>query len=139
MRTFATIFILLFFHLAGFSFQTSKGMENIIQKSNSSPCVQAFLNAKPLNYGAFISKKTKGVITVSKNKSKNIYFNITLKSNISKKDEPPVYLRFIKQRSLDIAEILEYAAEGDEIYIEEFVPTLNKINLNCIPVSFTVV
>jgi hypothetical protein len=63
---------------------------------------------------------------------------VTLKSNIGKKDEPPIYLRFIKQKQLDISEILEYAEEGDEIYIEEFVPSLNKINLNCTPASIIV-
>ncbi|MEN9447441.1 MAG: hypothetical protein RJA25_731 [Bacteroidota bacterium] len=139
MRLILAILISMSFKSFGFSFQSSKGMENFIQKSNAVPCVQAYLNTKPLNFGSFISKKSKGIITVSNNKSKNIYFNITLKSNIGKKDEPPVYLRFIKQRSLDITEILEYAGEGDEIYIEEFVPSVNKINLNCIPVSFTVI
>ena len=28
--------------------------------------------------------------------------------------------------------------DGDEIYIEEFVPTVNRVNLKCIPVSFMV-
>ena len=124
--------------LPSFAMQSGKALERYNQKSNSTPCVQAFLNAEPLNYGTFLSKKTKGIITVSKDNISKVYFNVTLKSNIGKKDEPPIYLRFIKQKSLDINELLEYAEEGDEIYIEEFVSSLNKIDLNCAPASFMV-
>ena len=81
-----------------------------------------------LNCGTFISKKSKGILTVSKDNINKIYFNVTLKSNIGKKDEPPIYLRFIKQKSLDINEIMEYAEDGDEIYIEQFVASVNKID-----------
>lgn len=124
--------------LPSFAMQSGKALERYNQKSNGAPCVQAFLNAEPLNYGTFLSKKTKGIITVSKDNISKVYFNVTLKSNIGKKDEPPIYLRFIKQKSLDINELLEYAEEGDEIYIEEFVSSLNKIDLNCAPASFMV-
>lgn len=130
--------LIVSFHLSCFAVQSNKGLDRYTQKSNGAPCVRAYLNAELLNDGAFISKKTKGILTVSKNNSKNIYFNVTLKSNIGKKDEPPVYLRFIKQRSLDINELLEYAGEGDEIYIEEFIPSVNKIDLNCAPAGFVV-
>lgn len=121
-----------------FAAQSIKSLEKYNQKYNGSPCVQTFLNADLLNCGSFLSKKSKGVLTVSKDNINKIYFNVTLKSNIGKKDEPPVYLRFIKQKQLDINELLEYAADGDEIYIEEFVSSLNKIDLNCVPASFTV-
>lgn len=124
--------------LPSFAMQSGKALERYNQKSNGAPCVQAFLNAEPLNYGTFLSKKTKGIITVSKDNISKVYFNVTLKSNIGKKDEPPIYLRFIKQKALDINELLEYAEEGDEIYIEEFVSSLNKIDLNCAPASFMV-
>ncbi|MFN8261521.1 MAG: hypothetical protein U0X41_11355 [Chitinophagales bacterium] len=138
MRALVGIF-LFFLSISCLAVQSVKGLERYNQKGNAgTPCVQAFVNADPLNYGTFISKKSKGILTVSKDNLTKIYFNVTLKSNIGKKDEPPVYLRFIKQKALDINELLEYAEEGDEIYIEEFVSSLNKIDLNCAPASFMV-
>lgn len=137
MRTAISI-IIAFFSLSAFAVQSNKALERYTQKGNGTPCVQAFLNAEPLNYGSFLSKKSKGIITVSKDNISKVYFNITLKSNIGKKDEPPIYLRFIKQKALDINELLEYAEDGDEIYIEEFIPSVNKIDLNCTPASFMV-
>jgi hypothetical protein len=107
--------------VSSFAVQSSKALEKYNRKGNGTPCVQAFLNAESLNYGTFLSKKSKGILTVSKDNLSKVYFNVTLKSNIGKKDEPPIYLRFIKQKSLDINELLEYAEDGDEIYIEEFV------------------
>lgn len=137
MRFFSSIFLLLFCaHL--FAGQAMKSLDKYTPKNNGSPCVQAFLNAEILNCGTFISKKSKGILTVSKDNINKIYFNVTLKSNIGKKDEPPIYLRFIKQKSLDINEIMEYAEDGDEIYIEQFVASVNKIDLNCVPASFIV-
>jgi hypothetical protein len=130
--------LLLVFSVSSFAVQSSKALEKYNRKGNGTPCVQAFLNAESLNYGTFLSKKSKGILTVSKDNLSKVYFNVTLKSNIGKKDEPPIYLRFIKQKSLDINELLEYAEDGDEIYIEEFVSSLNKIDLNCVPASFTV-
>ncbi len=130
--------LLLVFSVSSFAVQSSKALEKYNRKGNGTPCVQAFLNAEPLNYGTFLSKKSKGILTVSKDNLTKVYFNVTLKSNIGKKDEPPIYLRFIKQKSLDINELLEYAEDGDEIYIEEFVSSLNKIDLNCAPASFMV-
>jgi hypothetical protein len=130
--------LLLVFSVSSFAVQSSKALEKHNRKGNGTPCVQAFLNAESLNYGTFLSKKSKGILTVSKDNLSKVYFNVTLKSNIGKKDEPPIYLRFIKQKSLDINELLEYAEDGDEIYIEEFVSSLNKIDLNCVPASFTV-
>ena len=130
--------LLLVFSVSSFAVQSSKALEKYNRKGNGTPCVQACLNAESLNYGTFLSKKSKGILTVSKDNLTKVYFNVTLKSNIGKKDEPPIYLRFIKQKSLDINELLEYAEDGDEIYIEEFVSSLNKIDLNCVPASFTV-
>lgn len=130
--------MLISLYADSFGTQSIKGLEKYNQKYSGAPCVQAFLNSDVLNCGSFLSKKSKGVLTVSKDNINKIYFNVTLKSNIGKKDEPPIYLRFIKQKQLDINELLEYATEGDEIYIEEFVSSLNKIDLNCVPASFTV-
>lgn len=121
-----------------FAIQSIKALDKYSPRNSSTPCITAFLNAEPLNCGALLSKKSKGILTVSKDNLHKIYFNVTLKSNIGKKDEPPVYLRFIKQKSLDINEILEYAEDGDEIYIEEFVPSVKKVDLNCAPANFIV-
>ena len=137
MRLFSVI-VLVFLFANVYALQNTKAMEKYTQKNGNTPCVQAFLNAEPLNCGIFVSKKSKGIITVSKDNINKIYFNVTLKSNIGKKDEPPVYLRFIKQKSLDINELMDYAEEGDEIYIEEFIPSINKIDLSCAPANFTV-
>lgn len=134
MRMLATFFA-FFYSVASFAMH----FNNIhYVKNNDNICVQAYLDAEPLNYNAFLSKKSKGILTVTKNNTNKIYFNVTLKSNIGKKGEPPIYLRFIKQKALDINELLEYAEDGDEIYIEEFVSSLNKINLKCEPASFMV-
>jgi hypothetical protein len=136
MRLF-TCFLFLCLFANTFAYQQTK-IKKSAPKNTATPCVKAFLNKEPLNCGMFVSKRAKGIITVTKDNVNKIYFNVTLKSNIGKKDEPPVYLRFIKQKSLDINELMEYAEEGDEIFIEEFVPNLSKVNLNCIPANYTV-
>ncbi len=128
----------IFLFMNAFALQSTKALEKYSQKNGNAPCVQAFLNAEPLNCGIFVSRKSKGIITVSKDNVNKIYFNVTLKSNIGKKGEPPVYLRFIKQKLLDINELMDYAEEGDEIYIEEYIPSVNKIDLSCTPANFTV-
>lgn len=135
-----SIFLVLMclFGLSLFAAQSSM-IERYKPKNYSITCVQAYLNKEPINTGTFLAKNSKGIITISKGQNKNVLFNITLKSNIGKKDEPPIYLRFIKQKQLNISDILEYATEGDEILIEEFVPSINKIDLNCTPASITVV
>ncbi|MEZ5054731.1 MAG: hypothetical protein R2807_08250 [Chitinophagales bacterium] len=131
--------IIACFSFSAFALQKAENMELARPKYNGTPCVQAFLNKDVLNSGTYIAKNTKGIITVTKNNKTKVFFNITLKSNIGKKGEPPIYLRFIKQKQLNIAELLEYASEGDEILIEEFVPTADKADPNCIPSSITVV
>lgn len=138
MKNWIIIFSLLFSCNCVLAVQSIKTLERYNPKYSSSPCVTAFLNGEALQCGSMFTKRTKGIITVSKDNINKIYFNITLKSNIGKKDEPPIYLRFIKQKSLDIAEILEYAEDGDEVYIEEFVPSVNKVDMNCAPAFFAV-
>jgi hypothetical protein len=130
--------LLLFLYFTNFAVQNTNGVERF-NKNNKQLCVQAFLNKDRLKPDSYLAKNTQGVITVSKDSKSNVYFNITLKSNIGKKGEPPIYLRFIKQKQLNISELLEYASEGDEIYIEEYVSSLNKANLNCPTTSITVV
>lgn len=137
MRILNSIILICLF-ISGYALQSNNALSKYSQKNANTPCVQAFLNAEPLNCGIFVSKKSKGIITVSKDNVNKIYFNVTLKSNIGKKGEPPVYLRFIKQKSLDINELMDYAEEGDEIYIEEYIPSVNKIDLSCTPANFTV-
>ncbi|HQG37727.1 MAG TPA: hypothetical protein PLK15_01240, partial [Chitinophagales bacterium] len=123
MRFILTPF-LLFLYFTNFAVQNTNGVERF-NKNNKQLCVQAFLNKDRLKPDSYLAKNTQGVITVSKDSKSNVYFNITLKSNIGKKGEPPIYLRFIKQKQLNISELLEYASEGDEIYIEEYVSSLN--------------
>ena len=137
MRVFSSL-IILCLSVSSFALQSINGIEKYKPKNYGTPCVQAFLNKEPLNTGSFLAKNSKGILTVSKDNISKIYFNITLKSNIGKKDEPPVYLRFIKQKQLNISKILKYAEEGDEIYIEEFIPSVNKIDLSCSPATITV-
>jgi hypothetical protein len=114
-----------------------RAFEKYSTKNSSEPCVQVYLNAEPMACGNMLSKKTKGLITVSKDNINKIYFNITVKSSTGK-NEPPVYLRFIKVKQMDIQELLQYTQAGDEIFIEEYVPAVNKIDLNCTPANFEV-
>ncbi|HNE50341.1 MAG TPA: hypothetical protein PKM51_03145 [Chitinophagales bacterium] len=137
MRLILTTLILIF-SLAAFAVQNTNGVEKF-NKNNKQLCVQAFLNKEKLKPDSYLAKNTQGIITVSKDNKSNVYFNITLKSNIGKKGEPPIYLRFIKQKQLNISELLEYASEGDEIYIEEYISSLGKANVNCPATSITVV
>ncbi|HQV77197.1 MAG TPA: hypothetical protein PLJ42_09705 [Chitinophagales bacterium] len=136
MRT-INFFLFLFVNVCAFAI--TKTTDIIKPKNNSATCVQAFINKAPLNSGNYLSKNSKGILTVSKGNKSKILFNITLKSNIGKNGEPPIYLRFIKQKQLNISEILEYASDGDEIFIEEFIPSVDKADLNCMPASITVV
>ncbi len=137
MRLILTILILIF-SLATFAIQNSNDVDKF-NKNNKQLCVQAFLNKERLKPDSYLAKNSQGIITVSKDNKSNVYFNITLKSNIGKKGEPPIYLRFIKQKQLNISELLEYASEGDEIYIEEYVSSLSKAIRDCPTTSITVV
>lgn len=114
-----------------------RNLEKYDSKNASEPCVQVFLNANPMACGNYLSKKTKGIITASKDNINKIYFNITVKSSVGK-NEPPVYLRFIKIKQMDIQELLQYTQDGDEVFIEEYVPAVNKVDLSCTPANFVV-
>jgi hypothetical protein len=117
--------------------QPPKSLEKYNSKSTSDPCVQVYLNGDPVSCGDLLSQKAKGIITVSKDNVNKIFFNITIKSTCGK-NEPPVYLRFIKLKQMDMADLMDYVENGDEIFVEEYVPALNKIDLNCSPANFTV-
>ncbi|QQR98460.1 MAG: hypothetical protein IPK18_02705 [Sphingobacteriales bacterium] len=133
-------FYILFFIFSVLAFAQQlppRAFEKYDNKGNNEPCVQVYLNTTPMACGNMISKKTKGLITVSKDNINKIYFNITVKSSTGK-NEPPVYLRFIKVKQMDIQELLQYTQDGDEIFIEEYVPAVNKIDLNCTPTNFVV-
>lgn len=110
---------------------------NLETKAKLTPCVKALLNEMPLSSGANVSKSAQGTLTVQNTESEKIFFNVTLKTNIGKKGEPPIYVRFIKVSQLDIRKVLEYAKTGDEIYIEQY--TLDpSIRLICAPSSLVV-
>ena len=106
-------------------------------KKKLTPCVKALLNNEPLYNGSQLSKSAKGTITVENNSDEKVFFNLTLKTNIGKKGEPPIYLRFIKVSQLDIRKVLEYAKAGDEIYIEQYSADPNA-RLVCAPSSLVI-
>lgn len=133
-------FYILFFIFSAIAFAQQvppRAFEKYDSKSSNEPCVQTYLNSTPLACGNILSKKSKGLITASKDNINKIYFNITVKSN-GGKNEPPVYLRFIKIKQMDIQELLQYTQDGDEIFIEEYIPAINKIDMNCVPANFVV-
>jgi hypothetical protein len=101
------------------------------------PCVQALLNEMPLHNGKTVSIKSKGTVTVETTSADKILFNLILKTNPVKKSEPPIYLRFIKVDQLDIRKVLDYARVGDEIYIEQYLPSKEDV-LRCSPSSFLI-
>lgn len=109
----------------------------VLEKKNLVPCVQALLNDEPILNGGEVSQDAKGTLTVENNSDQKVYFNITLKTNLHKKNEPPIYLRFVKLSKLDIRKVLDYAKAGDEIYIEQFVSTQGT-TLKCAPSSFII-
>ncbi|MBX7226806.1 MAG: hypothetical protein K1X55_12310 [Chitinophagales bacterium] len=108
-----------------------------IEKKTLVPCVQALLNDEPILNGGEVSQDAQGTLTVENNSDQKVYFNITLKTNLHKKNEPPIYLRFVKLSKLDIRKVLDYAKAGDEIYIEQFISTQGA-TLKCAPSSFII-
>lgn len=132
-----SFFTFLVFALVTIAQQPLKSLEKYNTKTTTDPCVQVYLNGDPVSCGDLLSKKSRGIITVSKDNINKIFFNITVKSTCGK-NEPPVYLRFIKLKQMDMADLMEYVENGDEIFIEEYVPALNKIDLGCSPANFTV-
>lgn len=132
-------FILLLFYFVPVRAQLFKWFqERYNHPVQHNVCVKAHLDGDKINYGQCISRKATGIITVEKETPSDILFNITLKSNINRKNEPPIYLRFIKIKSIDVADILSYAEEGDEIFIEEYIDTKDKVNLRCVPLLLQV-
>ena len=112
-------------------------IDNKLEKSKLTPCVQALLNELPLNNAKTVSIKAKGTLTVQSTADEKISFNLTLKTNPVKKSDPPIYLRFVKVSQLDIRKVLDYARVGDEIYIEQYLPT-KQAEMRCSPSSFVV-
>lgn len=144
MRFLCTIILVLMSFLAvkaGEKASIAKSPPQIDNKLESktklTPCVKALLNNEPLSNGSQLSKSAKGTLTVENNDEEKIYFNLTLKTNIGKKGEPPVYLRFIKVSQLDIRKVLEYAKAGDEIYIEQYTSNPNT-RMVCAPSSLVI-
>lgn len=112
-------------------------IDSKLEKKAVPPCVQALLNNMPIHNGMQVSIKSKGTLTVEGNTADKILFNLTLKTSPLKKSEPPIYLRFIKVDQLDIRKVLDYARVGDEIYIEQFLPSKEE-ELRCSPSTFVV-
>jgi hypothetical protein len=110
---------------------------NLEKKEKLTPCVKALLNEMPLSTGSNLSKTAKGTLTAENQEDEKVFFNVTLKTNIGKKGEPPIYLRFIKVNQIDIRKVLEYAKAGDEIYIEQFSTDPN-MRIRCAPSSLIV-
>lgn len=110
---------------------------NLEQRAKLTPCVKALLNDSLLTSGSNVSKSAKGTLTVENKDEEKIFFNVTLKTNIGKKGQPPIYLRFVKVNQLDIRKVLEYAKSGDEIYIEQYSSSPG-MRLQCAPSSLVV-
>jgi hypothetical protein len=110
---------------------------NLEKREKLTPCVKALLNELPLTSGSNLSKAAQGTLTAENQEAEKIFFNVTLKTNIGKKGEPPIYLRFIKVNQIDIRKVLEYAKAGDEIYIEQFSTDPN-MRIRCTPSSLIV-
>jgi hypothetical protein len=139
MRILFILAILLqgIFLMAGVNYKTQPPLiDNKLEKTTLTPCVQTLLNEAPLSAGKPLSIKAKGTITVEGLRDEKIFFNLTLKTNPARKTDPPIYLRFVKINQLDIRKVLDYARVGDEIYIEQYV---NKQGvMRCSPSSFVV-
>jgi len=90
-------------------------------QENPNSCIQVLFNNKPIINGAIVGKAYKGTITVENSLEKKVSFNLILKTNINKPDQPPIFLRFIKLNQFEIQKVLNYAKSGDEIYIEQYV------------------
>jgi len=112
-------------------------IDNKLEKSELTPCVQALLNNAPLFSGKSVSIKAHGTLTVETPGDEKIFFNLTLKTLPLKKSDPPIYLRFVKINQLDIRKVLDFARVGDEIFIEQYI-LANKSIMRCSPSSFVV-
>lgn len=104
-----------------------------MEKQQITPCVKALLDGQPLAAENGLNKNSEGTLQVELDESSQVYFNLVLKSNVGK-NEPPVYLRFIKVDRLDIRKVLRYANIGDEIFIEPY----SREGFKCLPSHFVV-
>lgn len=121
-----------------FALDLPKEFQNTLPIENpNNSCFQVLYNNKPLINGAFVTKASKGVITVENSIEKKITFNLVLKTNINKKNQPPIFLRFVKVDKLELQKVLDYAAIGDEIYIEQFMENTSMKSM-CSPSKFVV-
>lgn len=105
----------------------------VMDESPVRPCVKALLDGEPLKVEDGLNKDSEGTLHVELEQENKIYFNLVLKSHMGK-DEPPLYLRFIKVDRLDIQKVLKYANIGDEIFIEPF----SRDGFKCLPSHFVV-
>ena len=103
------------------------------EMSKISPCVKALLDGEYLSNATGLDKDSEGTLEVELQEKDKVYFNLILKSYMGK-NEPPLYLRFIKVDQLDIQKVLKYANIGDEIYIEPF----SREGFKCLPSHFVV-
>ena len=101
-------------------------------ESTISPCVKALLDGQEISDEDGLRKSSEGELKVEKEED-HVYFNLVLKSYIGK-NEPPLYLRFIKVDRLDIQKVLKYANIGDEIFIEPF----STDGFKCLPSHFVI-
>jgi hypothetical protein len=104
-----------------------------IESSKIMPCVKALLDGRYIDNNDGLNKDSEGTLEVEIEKTDKVYFNLILKSYVGK-NEPPLYLRFIKVDRIDIQKVLKYANIGDEIYIEPF----GSSGFKCLPSHFVV-
>ncbi|MCO5249082.1 MAG: hypothetical protein M9887_09060 [Chitinophagales bacterium] len=107
------------------------------QKTTLTPCIKALLDDNLLKPGSNLEKNAHGTLTVEDFNESKIFFNVILKTKTGKKNDPPIYLRFIKVEQIDIRKVLEYAKSGDEIFIEQYTTSKSQ-HLICAPSSLTV-
>jgi hypothetical protein len=106
---------------------------NQFEQKAIKPCVKALLDGEYLAHDEGLDKDAEGTLEVQIEEQNKVYFNLVLKSYVGK-NEPPLYLRFIKVDRLDIQKVLRYANIGDEIYIEPF----SRDDFKCLPSHFVV-
>ncbi len=107
------------------------------ERSKLTPCIRALLDELPLESGSHLEKSAQGTLTVEDQKEDKIFFNVILKTSTGKKNDPPIYLRFVKVEQIDIRRVLEYAKSGDKIYIEQYTTNAAQ-RVYCAPSSLTV-
>ncbi len=117
-------FLFIFTIFLGLGSITAMDLPNTFpttSQENPNSCIQVLFNNKPIVSGAFVGKEFKGTITVENSLDKKVSFNLILKTNINKPNQPPIFLRFVKLNQFEIQKVLNYAKTGDEIYIEQYL------------------